>query len=279
MQMLPCSTRHEGSLCVEVRWAWSCSGCVWRNNTFLRHIMWFFLDHLLPLFWRIVAEMLLHRMFCSLLLPLMSTCKPALPHNRCWFSFFLFIECKFFKLNKKCCFCTCRYLSDLHAPGDPAWQCIYAQHKWILQLMQNCRDEFISGQRGDWLAQHIHTAELTRSTHESEKPLFSVSNQAAGGRHVSLKGSWGKRESQLPLRLVPAPTPLPSVSALPCPRPKCLFFHECMNKMKVREHWLWIWVSGLDMLLHTHAYKLSLSLTHSFTDGLEQLTPIKLFLC
>uniref|UniRef100_A0A3P8TGJ0 Exocyst complex component 2 n=1 Tax=Amphiprion percula TaxID=161767 RepID=A0A3P8TGJ0_AMPPE len=42
-----------------------------------------------------------------------------------------------------------RYLSDLHAPGDPAWQCIYAQHKWILQLMQNCRDEFISGQRGE----------------------------------------------------------------------------------------------------------------------------------
>lgn len=40
-----------------------------------------------------------------------------------------------------------RYLSDLHAPGDPAWLCIYAQHKWILQLMQNCRDEFISGER------------------------------------------------------------------------------------------------------------------------------------
>ncbi|KAF6734162.1 Exocyst complex component 2 [Oryzias melastigma] len=41
-----------------------------------------------------------------------------------------------------------RYLSDLHASGDPAWQCIYAQHKWILQLMQDCRDEFLSGQRG-----------------------------------------------------------------------------------------------------------------------------------
>ncbi|XP_071399779.1 exocyst complex component 2 isoform X2 [Centroberyx affinis] len=40
-----------------------------------------------------------------------------------------------------------RYLSDLHAPGDPAWQCIYAQHKWILQLMQNCREEFINDQR------------------------------------------------------------------------------------------------------------------------------------
>uniref|UniRef100_A0A671VVR4 Exocyst complex component 2 n=1 Tax=Sparus aurata TaxID=8175 RepID=A0A671VVR4_SPAAU len=41
-----------------------------------------------------------------------------------------------------------RYLSDLHAPGDPAWLCIYAQHKWILQLMQNCRDEFIGGHVG-----------------------------------------------------------------------------------------------------------------------------------
>ncbi|CAG5863110.1 unnamed protein product [Menidia menidia] len=40
-----------------------------------------------------------------------------------------------------------RYLSDLHAQGDPAWQCIDAQHKWILQLMQSCRDEFITGHR------------------------------------------------------------------------------------------------------------------------------------
>lgn len=35
-----------------------------------------------------------------------------------------------------------------------------------------------------------------------------------------------------------------------------------MNKMKVREHWLWIWISELDMLLHTHTYKLSF-LTHT----------------
>ncbi|NXF19140.1 EXOC2 protein, partial [Rhodinocichla rosea] len=33
-----------------------------------------------------------------------------------------------------------RYLSDLHAPGDPAWQCIGAQHQWILQLMHNCKE-------------------------------------------------------------------------------------------------------------------------------------------
>uniref|UniRef100_A0A8C3W104 Exocyst complex component 2 n=1 Tax=Catagonus wagneri TaxID=51154 RepID=A0A8C3W104_9CETA len=31
-----------------------------------------------------------------------------------------------------------RYLSDLRAPGDPAWQCIGAQHRWILQLMHGC---------------------------------------------------------------------------------------------------------------------------------------------
>lgn len=41
-----------------------------------------------------------------------------------------------------------RYLSDLHAPGDPAWQCIIAQHKWILQLMQNCKEDLIKEQRG-----------------------------------------------------------------------------------------------------------------------------------
>uniref|UniRef100_A0A672YY12 Exocyst complex component 2 n=1 Tax=Sphaeramia orbicularis TaxID=375764 RepID=A0A672YY12_9TELE len=64
-----------------------------------------------------------------------------------------------------------RYLSDLHAPGDPAWQCIYAQHKWILQLMQNCRDEFIIGvgaldlegdTRSSALGRLGHTASLKR---------------------------------------------------------------------------------------------------------------------
>uniref|UniRef100_A0A7N8XMX4 Exocyst complex component 2 n=1 Tax=Mastacembelus armatus TaxID=205130 RepID=A0A7N8XMX4_9TELE len=65
-----------------------------------------------------------------------------------------------------------RYLSDLHAPGDPAWQCIYAQHKWILQLMLNCRDEFISvgvgaldlegDTRPSALGRLSHTASLKR---------------------------------------------------------------------------------------------------------------------
>ncbi|NXW78521.1 EXOC2 protein, partial [Hirundo rustica] len=36
-----------------------------------------------------------------------------------------------------------RYLSDLHAPGDPAWQCIGAQHQWILQLMHNCKESYV----------------------------------------------------------------------------------------------------------------------------------------
>ncbi|KAH0617961.1 hypothetical protein JD844_016772 [Phrynosoma platyrhinos] len=41
-----------------------------------------------------------------------------------------------------------RYLSDLHAEGDPAWQCIGAQHKWILQLMHNCKESYIKEQKG-----------------------------------------------------------------------------------------------------------------------------------
>ncbi|NWU66321.1 EXOC2 protein, partial [Pterocles burchelli] len=41
-----------------------------------------------------------------------------------------------------------RYLSDLHTPGDPAWQCIGAQHQWILQLMHNCKEGYVKEQKG-----------------------------------------------------------------------------------------------------------------------------------
>lgn len=42
-----------------------------------------------------------------------------------------------------------RYLSDLHAAGDPAWQCIGAQHKWILQLMHNCKEGYVKDLKGN----------------------------------------------------------------------------------------------------------------------------------
>ncbi|XP_004695047.1 PREDICTED: exocyst complex component 2 [Condylura cristata] len=41
-----------------------------------------------------------------------------------------------------------RYLSDLRAAGDPAWQCIGAQHRWILQLMMSCKEGCVQGLRG-----------------------------------------------------------------------------------------------------------------------------------
>ncbi|XP_069586851.1 exocyst complex component 2 isoform X1 [Ranitomeya imitator] len=41
-----------------------------------------------------------------------------------------------------------RYLSELHAPGDPAWQCIGAQHKWILQLMHSCKEGYVKELKG-----------------------------------------------------------------------------------------------------------------------------------
>ncbi|NWY51373.1 EXOC2 protein, partial [Chionis minor] len=44
-----------------------------------------------------------------------------------------------------------RYLSDLHAPGDPAWQCIGAQHQWILQLMHNCKESYVKEQKGEYI--------------------------------------------------------------------------------------------------------------------------------
>nr|XP_051690632.1 exocyst complex component 2 isoform X2 [Oryctolagus cuniculus] len=42
-----------------------------------------------------------------------------------------------------------RYLSDLHAPGDPAWQCIGAQHRWILQLMHSCKEGYVKDLKGN----------------------------------------------------------------------------------------------------------------------------------
>ncbi|XP_077389524.1 exocyst complex component 2 [Festucalex cinctus] len=67
-----------------------------------------------------------------------------------------------------------RYLSDLHAPGDPAWQCIYAQHKWILQLMQDCRDEFIGGQK-------VGAADLDGESRPSVGRLAHASSLKRGG--------------------------------------------------------------------------------------------------
>ncbi|KAJ8279896.1 hypothetical protein COCON_G00069620 [Conger conger] len=55
-----------------------------------------------------------------------------------------------------------RYLSDLHAPGDPAWQCIVAQHKWILQLMQTSKDNYIKSQRGLDVEGDLRPSAVTR---------------------------------------------------------------------------------------------------------------------
>uniref|UniRef100_A0A3P9IRA0 Exocyst complex component 2 n=1 Tax=Oryzias latipes TaxID=8090 RepID=A0A3P9IRA0_ORYLA len=87
-----------------------------------------------------------------------------------------------------------RYLSDLHAPGDPAWQCIYAQHKWILQLMQDCRDEFLSGQRGGVRALDLEgdtrPPTLGRLSHTS-------SLNRGGSLHSSRPNTWRFETPQL----------------------------------------------------------------------------------
>ncbi|KAL4631005.1 exocyst complex component 2 [Arapaima gigas] len=57
-----------------------------------------------------------------------------------------------------------RYLSDLHASGDPAWQCIVAQHKWILQLMQTCKDNYVQGQKGKSGGSHSTALDTDRTS-------------------------------------------------------------------------------------------------------------------
>ncbi|XP_038068358.1 exocyst complex component 2-like [Patiria miniata] len=36
-----------------------------------------------------------------------------------------------------------RYLVELEAPGDPAWECIVNQQHWLLKLLQKCKDDHL----------------------------------------------------------------------------------------------------------------------------------------
>ncbi|XP_007887805.1 exocyst complex component 2 [Callorhinchus milii] len=79
-----------------------------------------------------------------------------------------------------------RYLSDLHAPGDPAWQCILAQHKWILQLMQNCRENYVKGQKGPT---HLHTPMLDLDSDVRPSPISRLSQSTTLKRASSFQSS------------------------------------------------------------------------------------------
>lgn len=133
--------------------------------------------------------------------------------------------------------------------------------------------------RERWLT-HMSTHTHTRLSW-SEKPVFSISNQAAGRCHVSLKVAEGREKASC-LSVVPALSacipPLRHRPPLPW-GPTVYFF------MNVWIRWKWGSIGfgfGFQSLTccctRTHTNSL-FSLTHSFTDGLEQLTPIKLFLC
>ncbi|XP_078054600.1 exocyst complex component 2 [Mustelus asterias] len=79
-----------------------------------------------------------------------------------------------------------RYLSDLHASGDPAWQCIMAQHKWILQLMQNCRENYVKGQKG---APLLHSSVLDLDSDVRPSPISRLTQAASVKRASSFQSS------------------------------------------------------------------------------------------
>ncbi|KAM6186651.1 exocyst complex component 2 isoform 2-T2 [Rhynchocyon petersi] len=84
-----------------------------------------------------------------------------------------------------------RYLSDLHAPGDPAWQCIGAQHQWILQLMHDCKDGI------------LHSAMLDLDNDVSSSMLGHLSQTASLKRGSSFQsGQDGTWRCKTPHRVV-----------------------------------------------------------------------------
>ncbi|XP_066479614.1 exocyst complex component 2 [Tiliqua scincoides] len=79
-----------------------------------------------------------------------------------------------------------RYLSDLHAEGDPAWQCIGAQHEWILQLMHNCKESYVKDQKGGTLA---HSPMLDLDSDGRPSSLGHLSRSASLKRGSSTQSS------------------------------------------------------------------------------------------
>ncbi|XP_021564740.1 exocyst complex component 2-like, partial [Carlito syrichta] len=77
-----------------------------------------------------------------------------------------------------------RYLSDLHAPGDPAWQCIGAQHQWILQLMYSCKEGYVKDLRG---APGLHSPMLDLENDMRPSPLGQLSQTASLKRGSSFQ--------------------------------------------------------------------------------------------
>ncbi|XP_071592663.1 exocyst complex component 2 isoform X2 [Heliangelus exortis] len=77
-----------------------------------------------------------------------------------------------------------RYLSDLHAPGDPAWQCIGAQHQWILQLMHNCKESYVKEQKGNSL---LHSPMLDLDSEVRPSPIGHLSQTASLKRGSSFQ--------------------------------------------------------------------------------------------
>ncbi|XP_019377439.1 PREDICTED: exocyst complex component 2 [Gavialis gangeticus] len=77
-----------------------------------------------------------------------------------------------------------RYLSDLHASGDPAWQCIGAQHQWILQLMHSCKESYVKEQKGNPL---LHSPLLDLDGDVRPSPIGHLSQTASLKRGSSFQ--------------------------------------------------------------------------------------------
>ncbi|XP_030066811.1 exocyst complex component 2 [Microcaecilia unicolor] len=90
-----------------------------------------------------------------------------------------------------------RYLSDLHAHGDPAWQCIGAQHKWILQLMHNCKDGYVKEQKSNPI---LHSPMLDLDNDGRRSPKSRLGQTASLKRGSSFQSarddSWRDKTPQ-----------------------------------------------------------------------------------
>ena len=54
-----------------------------------------------------------------------------------------------------CCDINFRYLVHLETPGDPAWECLVHMQKWLLNLLNDCKEHHILKGNTWWIKIHL----------------------------------------------------------------------------------------------------------------------------
>ncbi|CAM9217144.1 unnamed protein product, partial [Lampetra fluviatilis] len=94
-----------------------------------------------------------------------------------------------------------RYLADLRSPGDPTWQCIVGQQKWLLSLMTSCHETWLQEETGNGFEPRLlFLPTTTLPSPVAPHPTQGDVKVAAAARHSGIPGGRSSR-ARVPARV------------------------------------------------------------------------------